>query len=615
MHLHEMRDSDNHFVIDPATMAITNKSKKHKLQQGDHNSEIYSFEIPRLLEGHDMTLCNLVQIHYINIKVDKTEQQSDVYKVTDMAVCDPETDTLVFTWTVHGNATQYAGSLNFRIHFYCINDKGEYTYKKHTEIFKGITISDGFDNVAAIEEAHSDILSVFEARLDALEKGIITVPDYSVYFDIDADGLISLNPKYRGVGIEGYQYSYSDNEFGAEGSLYTELPENIVIPDIVNEIAVTSLAPGMFASNSRVKSVTIPEHITEIPEACFRATDGLEEIKGTQNVKKLCASAFQKSRVKKVLLPSLTEFEGGNQFAAAYYLTLVDIGNTVSELPSNCFATCERLSSILGGGNLTSIGKSALRSTMRLKKLPNVDKITNIGERGLYRSRVNHNWKDRTDVTFGTTATFAQYNANYPMQDYAYTPCQDVQLRSTFNQANPKWANADNDADEWYQWADNCVVNAMAHAYSILEQKDIESPIEFINAVKATNSPSLFSDGKLIKPSSSSKNGVELWFNALGGYTVTRYAFASASNVQKLYDALSAGKLVICSTQGGTGSGDIHHSELLYGINDAGEVLVCDSAPHCYTVGDYTALTFATQLYNIVNYKSDCYFAIVEKNT
>lgn len=172
-HLHEMRDSDNHFIIDPATMVITNKSKKHKLQQGDHNSEIYSFEIPRLLEGHDMTLCNLVQIHYINIKTDKTEQQSDVYKVTDMVVCNPETDTLVFTWTVHGNATKFDGSLNFRIHFYCINADGEYTYKKHTEIFKGISISEGFDNAPAVEKDHSDILSQWEARMDALESGVM----------------------------------------------------------------------------------------------------------------------------------------------------------------------------------------------------------------------------------------------------------------------------------------------------------------------------------------------------------------------------------------------------------------------------------------------------------
>ena len=170
MHLHEMRDSDKHFIINPTTMVITNNSAKHTLQQGDHNSEIYTFEIPKMVEGHDMTLCNLVQIHYINIKGDKTEQIKDVHKVTDIAVSEDEPGTLVFTWTVHGNATKYAGSLNFRIHFYCTDTDGKYTYKKHTEIFKGITISEGFDNAEAVKKDHSDILAQWENRLNALEN-------------------------------------------------------------------------------------------------------------------------------------------------------------------------------------------------------------------------------------------------------------------------------------------------------------------------------------------------------------------------------------------------------------------------------------------------------------
>lgn len=193
-HLHEMRDSDTHFVIDPITMEIINNSAKHTLQQGDHNSEIYSFELPKVIEGHDMTLCNLVQIHYINIKGDKTEQSKDIHKVTDIAVSDTEADTLVFTWTVHGNATKYAGSLNFRIHFYCIDDAGNYTYKKHTEIFKGITISDGFNNAETVEEDNSDILAQWEARLDALENSDVvkTVngipPDENGNVEIEAGG-------------------------------------------------------------------------------------------------------------------------------------------------------------------------------------------------------------------------------------------------------------------------------------------------------------------------------------------------------------------------------------------------------------------------------------------
>ena len=196
-HLHEMRDSDNHFIIDPTTMVITNNSAKHTLQQGDHNSEVYTFEIPRFLcDGHDLLLCNSVQIHYINIKGDKTEQSKDVHKVTDMAVSEEDPETAVFTWTVHGNATKYAGSLNFRIHFYCIDESGNYTYKKHTEIFKGITISEGFDNAEAVEEDHSDILAEWETRLDAVENmGIVLYTEQELIDEQKAQARANIGAK------------------------------------------------------------------------------------------------------------------------------------------------------------------------------------------------------------------------------------------------------------------------------------------------------------------------------------------------------------------------------------------------------------------------------------
>lgn len=164
VHLHEVRDTDKHFVIDPITRAISTTSEKNKLMQGDHNSEIYTFEIPRLVEGHDMTLCNRIRIHYNDISADKANESRDFYPVKDMQVAEDLTDMLVFSWPVSGNATKYAGLLSFRIQFLCI-ENGETTYAWHTDIYKGITISDGFDNSEAAVEEYSDVIEKWEAEL------------------------------------------------------------------------------------------------------------------------------------------------------------------------------------------------------------------------------------------------------------------------------------------------------------------------------------------------------------------------------------------------------------------------------------------------------------------
>lgn len=172
VHLHDVRDTDTHFIIDPVTRVIKNaNSAKNTLMLGDHNSEIFTFEIPKEVEGHDMSLCNKVEIHYIDISADKANKSVDVYKVKNKQIDGEQPDMLVFSWLISGNATKYAGTLNFRIRFACVDEDGVYTYKWHTDIFKGITISDGFDNTAAVVEEYSDILAAWERRIVALEEG------------------------------------------------------------------------------------------------------------------------------------------------------------------------------------------------------------------------------------------------------------------------------------------------------------------------------------------------------------------------------------------------------------------------------------------------------------
>ena len=77
---HAIIDSDARFTINPITRAILNEtSRKTILIQGDHNSERYTFEMPMYVEGHDMTLCNRVEVHYLNIGA-KKDQNSGLYK-------------------------------------------------------------------------------------------------------------------------------------------------------------------------------------------------------------------------------------------------------------------------------------------------------------------------------------------------------------------------------------------------------------------------------------------------------------------------------------------------------------------------------------------------------
>lgn len=164
-HEHSMYDADPHYVIDPITKEITTESPKVKLMQYDHNSECFTFQMPRYVDGHDMSLCNSIEVHYNNAAADKTATNKDVYPVDDMRVSLDDESSILFSWLISQNATQLAGTLAFAVCFSCIADDGAVDYSWHTDIYSDITISQGIHNDDAVVERYSDVLEAWKNEL------------------------------------------------------------------------------------------------------------------------------------------------------------------------------------------------------------------------------------------------------------------------------------------------------------------------------------------------------------------------------------------------------------------------------------------------------------------
>lgn len=150
-HKHHIYDSDVHFIIDPVTRKITSESKKVSLMQYDHNSERFTFEIPRVIEGHDMSISDSVEVHYINTdSKNKREQSIDIYPVDDLQVSPDSNDVVIFSWLLSQNATTYSGSLTFTVRFACSTEEGELRYQWFTDIYSVISITKGIYNVDVV---------------------------------------------------------------------------------------------------------------------------------------------------------------------------------------------------------------------------------------------------------------------------------------------------------------------------------------------------------------------------------------------------------------------------------------------------------------------------------
>lgn len=408
------------------------------------------------------------------------------------------------------------------------------------------------------------------------------------YFDIDDDGLLSLKPAYRAVGNGGYKYSISDNGVNKEGSLMSELPDVLVIPEVVNEIAVTNIAPAMFYNNTSIRKLILPKFIKTIPASFCDGAFNLREVIGTENVEVINQKAFQWSGLEQAYFPKLKNLAGVQVFNCCPLMTSAEIGD-VTDIPKMTFCLCEKLSTVRTNGKVVTVGERAFAYTRRLKNLSLIPNLTRIDTNAFMGSRVIYEWDTLTNCTFGENATSAQYNPTDYWSACTFTPCK-TELRSVHDQKNPLWSSKKIGDTTLTYAANGCNAVVGAAIYSVYEQKDLASPEEFVEAVRAAN-PSL-----MILPVNEHPT-IQRWFEALG-YTVDCYYAGSKAAVQAIYDALAQGYLILSSSV--IPYAVSGHSVVLNGITENGELIACDTSAAAGNIGVYSSLSFTTQYQNFI---------------
>ena len=187
-HIHEVIDSDKCFTIDPITRAIVNDAgnKKTQLIQNDHNSERFAFQLPRYIEGHDMSLSNKVEVHYINLDQSSNERSVGVYEVADLALSE-DNESVLLSWLISNNATKYVGVLSFAICFKCMSDN-VIDYSWNTAINSSIQIAKGLYNSEIITKDYIDVLEAWKE-----EFGLKLSGEYLTKSNPEGTGSFSMN--------------------------------------------------------------------------------------------------------------------------------------------------------------------------------------------------------------------------------------------------------------------------------------------------------------------------------------------------------------------------------------------------------------------------------------
>lgn len=378
-------------------------------------------------------------------------------------------------------------------------------------------------------------------------------PDvHARFFTITSDGIVSLKPEYQ-----------------ADGNKNAILPKHLIVPEIVNNVAVSKLAPSIFRKNLAVVNVTIPSFITEIPERCFDGCNKLKNLYGTENIKTISHCAFQSTSCVRLKFPNLESFVKGSEnkctsiFQKCGRLVYIDIGN-VTTLPDKTFNECPKLNAVRSKNGLASVGESGFSLAASLKQA-NLSNLTNIGNAAFLCSGMQYDWDSLQNCTFGADATVKQSNPTDFWSACKSTACENP-LPTFLSQNDERWTNRAI-GTSGVNYSAGCWMMCHIHTYCGLHNIALSTVEEFENIVNGI-SPGL------LNTFTKYPNNQKAFMESLG-LNVVQYSNFDQTVVQALYDALAAGKYAIMSLNGKTSN--LSHVVTVYGINEKGELLIADS--------------------------------------
>lgn len=157
-----MNDTTTRLLINPITKTIIPKYRHQKavyVAKGDHNSVQIIFELPRYVNGYDMSdEKNLIHIHFVNLSEDGENYSKGVAEAISREI---EDDKLSFAWLVDDRATKYAGVVSVGISVKQYDDIDGQVQKKYswsTTPYGKTVVWDSHDNTAEAVEREYDYL-------------------------------------------------------------------------------------------------------------------------------------------------------------------------------------------------------------------------------------------------------------------------------------------------------------------------------------------------------------------------------------------------------------------------------------------------------------------------
>lgn len=205
---------------------------------------------------------------------------------------------------------------------------------------------DSADQLVRAKQLYANLLA---GKEDALSYTTASMPWYSV----TEDGMFAFA---------------KDTYEKAEAMLPN--PGEVIIPDVLDGVLITSIKEKTFLNADTVISVVIPDKVTALPDSCFYNATGMQSITLPASLTVIAQRAFINcTSLQTVTLPAGVREIGLRAFNNCYALTTADLSacEALTTLESYTFSECYALTEISLPASITAIEENAFINCESLK--------------------------------------------------------------------------------------------------------------------------------------------------------------------------------------------------------------------------------------------------------
>ncbi len=194
--------------------------------------------------------------------------------------------------------------------------------------------------------------TIIKANIEVMEGRDVVIPDHIIK--------------------EGVSYSVTRID---QAPFYSAPIKSIKLPSTLKVVGQNAFA------NTSLRSITIPEGVTELEVACFHDSYELEEIIIPNSVVKIGGGCFTNCpKLKEVILPkSVNHFDQG-QFEGCTSLTRVVLPENLKEIRTRMFLGCSKLVDVTIPETVTSIASMAFSGCSSLSSVTIPASVKKIGD-------------------------------------------------------------------------------------------------------------------------------------------------------------------------------------------------------------------------------------------